>query len=115
MIDLAYVNLVRELVAEGEKVEMEFSGSSMLPTIPMQCKILVGRLRSVEIGKVYVYISSDPYPVLVCHRLVELCGDKLYFCGDNRNCVDPPVIKETIIGRCIAYISDGKVFPIDRG
>lgn len=114
MIDRNYINLICSLLSFDEKVQMDFQGSSMLPTIPSACKILVTEPKDITVGSIYVYISPEPYSSLVCHRLVAQCEEKLYFQGDNRNNIDQFVTKECVIGKCIAYILNNQMILLDE-
>lgn len=115
MVDRDYINLICSLLSCGEKVQMEFKGSSMQPTIPSPCKILVSKPGEITIGGIYVYITPEPYSSLVCHRLIVQSEEKLFFQGDNRKNIDQFVTRESIIGRCIAYIINDRVFSLEEG
>ena len=71
----------------------------MLPTIPYKCEIIVSPIRSIEIGKIYIYLDEDieSKAKFVCHRLVESSGESFWFKGDNRSIKDMPIPKEKIL------------------
>ena len=109
MVDVQYLIFVRSLLAMGENIQMKFMGSSMLPTIPTDCTILLSKVWELMIGEIYVYISPEPHESLVCHRLVDRQKEYFLFCGDNRHYLDQAISKDRIIGKCIGYIQNGNV------
>ena len=115
MVDREYINLICSLLSYEEKVQMDFKGSSMQPTIPNPCKILVSKSGKITIGHIYVYVTPEPYSCLVCHRLIAQSEEKLFFQGDNRRSADQFETRESIIGRCIAYILNNRIVPLEEG
>ena len=69
----------------------------------------------ITIGHIYVYVTPEPYSCLVCHRLIAQSEEKLFFQGDNRRSADQFVTRESIIGRCIAYILNNRIVPLEEG
>lgn len=115
MYDITYLYLMQHLISSGERVEMNYRGSSMLPVIPKNCHIVVSRAENLEVGKIYVYASDGPYAALVCHRLVHMENELLLFCGDNRSCYDDLVAISQVIGQCIGYVIGGIFTPLAEG
>ena len=72
---------------------MPFKGSSMLPTIPYSCDIIVSKVRRLKLEDIYIYVDDDPdsHIKLVCHRLIKIENCRCYFKGDNRLSFDRPV------------------------
>lgn len=102
MFETSYekAQVLKILLEVKEEIVFPFEGSSMLPTIKRKAKLLVRKLESIELDRIYVFFlheADDPFPRLVCHRLVKIEEENHYFKGDNRESLEI-VNKDAILG-----------------
>jgi len=91
--------LYKQLLEDNLIIEFKFTGNSMSPIIQNQSTILVQKITTIEIGKIYVYFDTiSPTLRLVCHRLIKITNGQLFFKGDNRDIFDSPITIDEIIG-----------------
>ena len=98
-----WVEIVRESLKAGFKVELVLEGTSMMPTISPGSTIIISQINEIKCGGIYVFLDDDPdsFPKLVCHRLIGLEKERLTFKGDNRVIPDPEVKLSRLIGEVI--------------
>ena len=98
---------IRSFFETNYVVELPFSGTSMLPTIPKDCCILAQKVSEIKVGDIYIFLEFDVdcmQTKLVCHRLVARRNDEFVFKGDNRNVCDKPVKLNDILGQLISIV-----------
>lgn len=99
------VDLIKILISQKIPFRFKLNGSSMIPTIFNGDIIIVQEFNEITEGKIYLYTDRlSPTERLVCHRLVRVDGNKLFFKGDSRQQVDFPINKNQIIGEVVDII-----------
>jgi len=97
--------LLREALAREGRFRLTLRGTSMLPTLPIECEIEVAPLaQRAPIGSLVVFAVGD---TLVAHRLVRRAGGHWVMQGDGRRASDPPIGAEQILGVVVAAYRDG--------
>ncbi len=99
------IELIQAILESGHVIDIDFAGTSMLPTLQPESSLSLKTPTSLNIGGIYVYVDhdKDSFSKLVCHRLVEKCAEDYIFKGDNRSILDLPVPKENIIAEVISW------------
>ncbi len=105
-VDLRVEPLVLECLAHGKSVEFEVGGASMSPWIRSHDVVIVQPTNDVEIGDVVVRTRGEDR--LVVHRVIIIEGDKVITRGDAMTAPDEPVSRETVVGRVVAVVRDGR-------
>ena len=92
----AWAPLLREALAREGRFRLSLRGTSMWPTLPVECEIEVAPLpQRAQIGSLVVFAAGD---ILVAHRLVRRAGGQWVMQGDGRRVPDPPVESEQVLG-----------------
>ena len=101
----AWTPLLREALAREGRFRLSLRGTSMLPTLPVECEIEVAPLsQRAPIGSLMVFAAGD---ILVAHRLARRAGGHWVMQGDGRRAPDPPIAAEQILGVVVAAYRDG--------
>ena len=102
----AWAPLLREALAREGRFRWPLRGTSMVPTLPVECEIEVAPLpERAQIGSLVVIAVGD---TLIAHRLVCRAGGQWVTQGDGRRTPDPPVEPEHILGVVVAAYQDGR-------
>ena len=102
----AWTPLLREALAREGRFRLSLRGTSMLPTLPVECEIEVAPLpQRAHLGSLVVFAAGD---ILIAHRLVRRAGGQWVMQGDGRWVPDPPVEPEHILGVVVAAYQDGR-------
>ena len=102
----AWAPLLQEALAREGRFRWPLRGTSMLPTLPVECEIEVAPLpERAQIGSLVVIAVGD---TLIAHRLVRRAGGQWVMQGDGRWVPDPPVEPEHILGVVVAAYQDGR-------
>lgn len=106
----AWTPLLREALAHEGRFRLPLRGTSMLPTLPVECEIEVAPLsQRAPIGSLVVFAAGD---ILVAHRLVRRAGGRWMMQGDGRWVPDPPIGAEQILGVVVAaYFGARRCWP----
>jgi signal peptidase len=108
--------LLRDLGAEGRRVELPVRGSSMLPMLRDGDRVQIVPVTgaAVRIGDVVVRVESNG-PVI--HRVVgwwpSRTGWRLLTKGDGSLRLDPPLRAEGVVARVVARVRDSRVERLD--
>lgn len=99
------VSIYKELLLHKDFIELNFKGSSMIPTIPYNSLIKVKAAKSIVEGKIYLYsyINTRTFDRMVAHRLISIHNNQYIFKGDNRKEPDSPITRPNIIGEVFAW------------
>ena len=96
----AWTPLLREALAREGRFRLPLRGTSMLPTLPVECEIEVAPLsQRAPLGSLVVFAAGD---ILVAHRLVRRAGGRWVMQGDGRRVPDPPAEAGQILGVVVA-------------
>jgi hypothetical protein len=101
----AWAPLLREALAREGRFRLLLRGTSMLPTLPVECEIEVAPLpQRAQIGSLVVFAAGD---TLIAHRLVRCAGGPWVTQGDGRRVPDPPVEPGHLLGVVMAAYKSG--------
>ena len=110
----AWAPLLREALAREGRFRWPLRGTSMLPTLPVECEIEVAPLpvplperprERLHLGSLVVFAAGD---ILVAHRLVRRAGGQWVMQGDGRRAPDLPVEPEQVLGVVTAAYQGGR-------
>jgi hypothetical protein len=106
----AWAPLLREALAREGRLRLLLRGTSMLPTLPVECEIEVAPLperprERLHLGSLVVFPAGD---ILVAHRLVRRAGGQWVIQGDGRRAPDPPVEPGQVLGVVTAAYEGGR-------
>jgi hypothetical protein len=106
----AWAPLLREALAREGRFRLLLRGTSMLPTLPVECEIEMAPLSErLHLGSLVVFAAGD---ILVAHRLVRCAGGHWVMQGDGRLAPDPPIEQEQILGMVVAaYLGGRRCWP----
>ncbi|MCU0500928.1 MAG: S24/S26 family peptidase [Anaerolineae bacterium] len=106
----AWTPLLREALAREGRSRLALRGTSMLPTLPVECEIEVAPLAPrTPIGSLVVFATGD---TLVAHRLVRRSGERSVTQGDGRWVPDPLIGAEQLLGVAVAaYLGARRCWP----
>jgi hypothetical protein len=96
----AWAPLLREALAREGRFRWPLRGTSMLPTLPVECEIEVTPLperprERLHLGSLVVIAVGD---TLIAHRLVRRAGGQWVTQGDGRRAPDPSVELGQVFG-----------------
>jgi hypothetical protein len=105
----AWAPLLREALAREGRFRWPLRGTSMVPTLPVECEIEVAPLpermpRQLSLGSLVVFAAGD---TLIAHRLVRRTGGQWVLQGDGRLAPDPLVEPGQVLGVVTAAYEDG--------
>ena len=105
-----WLPLLRETLATEGAFRFPLRGTSMRPTLPIECEIKITPLPAkVPLGALIVFVNDDR---LVAHRLVRRSGERWIAQGDGCLGPDRPMATEQILGLVTAAHQDGhQCFP----
>jgi len=102
----AWAPLLQEALAREGRFRWPLRGTSMLPTLPVECEIEVAPLpERAQIGSLVVIAVGD---TLIAHRLVRRAGGQWVTQGDGRRAPDPPVEPGQVLGVVTAAYEGGR-------
>lgn len=106
----AWTPLLQEALACEGRLRLSLRGTSMMPTLPVECEIEVAPLsQRAPIGSLVVFAAGD---VLVAHRLIRRAGGHWVMQGDGRRAPDPPAEPRQILGVVVAaYLGARRCWP----
>lgn len=107
-----YMNMVKELLAEGKEVPLMVSGSSMAPFLVHQRDtILIAPVRQkLKKGDMAFYQRETGQYVMhrICRVRREEGRETYYFAGDAQTVIEGPVRRAQIFGVITAVCRKGK-------
>jgi signal peptidase I len=92
------------------EVTFNTNGLSMLPLLYSGDSVTVKKAETYKKGDVVLFKRDDDSFVL--HRIIKIKGDTVYTEGDALRGCDPPVKKENIIGKAVAFFRKGEKIKI---
>ncbi len=91
----------RELLAEGQKIRLTVTGTSMLPLLRNRIdSVLLAKAARYKKYDIVLYTRPDGKPIL--HRIIKETKDGFMIVGDNRREVDGPIAPE-----CVLALAEG--------
>lgn len=109
----AVLALLQETLAGEGCFRWRLRGSSMMPTLPLDCQIEIAPLPArVRLGEVLVFAAGD---ALIAHRLVRRSRGRWITQGDGRRAPDPPLRPEQALGVVRSACVDGRQVWPGRG
>lgn len=105
-----WLPLLREALQRDGQFRFPLRGSSMRPTLPETCDIVIVPLPSrPRLGSLLVFAQRD---ALVAHRLVRRTRDRWIAQGDGRWVSDPALLPAQVLGLVsAAYAGDRRIWP----
>jgi len=101
-----WLPLLREALNKEGVFRCPLHGTSMRPTLPVDCEIAISPLPAkLPLGMLIVFVSGD---VLIAHRLVRRSGGRWIAQGDGRLGPDRPLAPAQILGVVAAAYQDGQ-------
>ncbi len=101
-----WLPLLRDALAREGAFRFPLRGTSMRPTLPLECEIEVVPLPPrVRPGALIVFAAGD---TLIAHRLVRRSAGRWIAQGDGRLGPDRPLAPEQVLGQVAAAYAGGK-------
>ncbi len=101
-----WLPLLRETLAREGRFRWRLQGTSMRPTLPVDCEIeIVPMPEVVRLGDLIVFVAGD---TLIAHRLVRRAGQRWIAQGDGRLGPDRPLEPARALGLVAAAYRDGE-------
>ena len=101
-----WLPLLREMLDKEGSFRFPLRGTSMCPTLPTECDIVITPLpANVPLGKPIVFLIDN---TLIAHRLVRRSGGRWIAQGDGRLGPDRPLAPEQVLGVLSAAYQDGR-------
>lgn len=102
---MTWLPLLREALERDGQFRLPLHGTSMRPTLPVACDIVIVPLPTrPQLGSLIVFAQQD---ALVAHRLVRRAPDRWVAQGDGRLGPDPALRPEQVLGLVAAAHADG--------
>lgn len=103
-----YLSMVRELLEQGQEVNLPVAGTSMSPFLKDQRDMVYLRPlnRDPRKGDIVLYQRAQGQYVL--HRVCKVSGQGYYMAGDNQNVLEGPVVREQIFAVATEIYRNGK-------
>ncbi len=101
-----WLPLLRDALAQEGRFRFPLRGTSMRPTLPVECEIEIAPLPArTPLGSLIVFVARD---TLVAHRLVRRAGTAWIAQGDGRIGADAPIRPEQVLGVVLAAHAAGQ-------
>ena len=101
-----WLPLLREALEKEGIFRLPLRGTSMRPTLPVECDIEIVQLPArTPLGALIVFVIDD---TLIAHRLVRRSGGRWIAQGDGRLEPDRPLEPSQILGLVSAAQRDGR-------
>ena len=105
-IPSAWLPLLREALAKEGAFRFPLRGTSMRPTLPVECEIEIVPLPGASsLGALIVFMIDDQ---LIAHRLVRRSGGRWIAQGDGRLGADRSLLPEQMLGLVAAAYQEGQ-------
>lgn len=101
------------LLQQGKSVEIHPQGSSMFPLLTGSAdSVIICPLtdRIPKTGDILLYQRNSG--LLVLHRLCRICGDELYFAGDNQTQLEGPLHPSQLVAIVTHIRRNGHLFSV---
>jgi hypothetical protein len=100
-----WLPLLQEALVKEGRFCWPLRGSSMWPTLPIECQIELEPLTlPVRLGELIVFVADD---TLIAHRLVRRTSAYWIAQGDHRRGPDRALPPDRVLGRVVAAYCDG--------
>lgn len=92
----AYVSILKDLVEQGEEVNMYVLGSSMAPFVVHKRDVIYFKQPKRKLKKGDIAFFKRRNGQYVVHRIYKIKGDDYYFVGDNQTMIEGPIKRSQI-------------------
>lgn len=113
--DMAYGNIIREIIKKSTEFEINVVGNSMYPAFVEGQAVKVQAPINIQKGDVILYVNYSGN--LVLHRIIHISEDYFIAKGDNNEFADDIISRKAIVGKIQnhnseKYISEQQVYKL---
>jgi len=91
-----YVSILKELILQGDEVNMKVVGSSMAPFLIHDRDRVYLKAIDKDLCKGDICFFQRSNGAYVLHRIYKVAGDDYYFVGDNQVDIEGPIKRDQI-------------------
>lgn len=100
-------NFVKERLTNGGSIEIAVTGNSMFPLfVNKRDLVLLSPVKKLKKRQICFYQTESGQFLL--HRIVKISKEGVYFLGDNRMDIEPPLSIDRVYGVVTEYVRRGK-------